>query len=82
MEEFSTLLDLVMNGVSNPVMSIIGGVIMLGGFIFLKVLKKKWRTEKAEREKQKDKAKDLDELEAGGQAGSDSVRDRLKKKKT
>lgn len=81
MDQLLEVIKLIFNGVDNPILAIAGVVASLLGYIFYRVLKQKWRMDKAEKEKQKDKVKDQDKLEEKEKDSDSSVRDRLNNRK-
>ena len=77
MEELYKILMLVVNGAENPWLTIIGGLVALVLGIFGFQIKAKMRADKAAREKEADKERDLGKIENDNSTGDTNVRDRL-----
>lgn len=79
MENIISILNTIINGVKNPIMSAVGAVSTLFMWIFIKVQLGNFREQAAEQHKEEAKAENNDTLENQHAKADSSIRDRLKR---
>jgi fucose permease len=82
MEELYSMVMAIVAGTQNPYLTIIAAVCVLALGIFGTVFKAKMRADKAEREKEADKERDLGTLENANAQSEGTVLDRLNRRNT
>ena len=82
MEELYKVLEAIINGANNPWLTAIGALLALVLTIFGIQIKARMRADKAAREKEADKERDLGTIEEGNSTGDSNVRDRLNRRNT
>lgn len=82
MEQLYSMVMAIVAGTNNPWLTIIAAVCVLALGIFGAVLKNKMRADKAAREKEADKERDLGHLENANAQSEGNVLDRLNQRKT
>ncbi|MDD3412539.1 MAG: hypothetical protein PHY47_00910 [Lachnospiraceae bacterium] len=77
MEELYKILMAVVNGANSPWITAIGAIAALVLGLFGLQIKARMRADKASREKESDKERELDRIEDDNSVGDGNIRDRL-----